>query len=435
MIKAGSAKSDITPKTSVWMDGMIREHKSDGVHDPLYARALVLEDDECAVAVLSVDICALQCATVDAAKQAISSKTGISQDNIIIAATHTHSGPAALGYFNPIETQYVDDLVDVLADVAAQAAENMRPALLACASGREETISFYRRFRARDGRTVMIWEENPQDNDLEVLGVPDPEVGVLRIVDAADAGKTIAVLFNHAGHPNVMSGENCRISADYPGAAAGAVEEAFDAVALFVNGAQGTVDIDNWTYRDWDGLEHIGKTLADAVIDAAKDVAPADDVRLRCASLRYPVPARQISDEELAWAEEILAATGGAIASVADGVGDDYKALLFKKLHAAQGDDVQVEQVCFSIGDAAFITFPGELFTEIGMRIKAISPFAHTYILGLANGYVGYVPAKETVAQGGYEVDTRAICADAEDIIVTRSIELLTNAKSGGRNV
>ncbi len=432
MLRAGAGKIDITPKASVRMDGMIRSHKSDGVHDPLFARALVLSDGSKtvnALAILSVDICALPRATAEGAKRIISCKTGVPKDNIIIAATHTHSGPAAFGFFNPVETQYVNDLVTNLAAVTSNALGDLRPAALACASGREDTISFYRRFKSGDGRTVMIWEENPATNDLQVLGEPDDEVGVLKVVDAAETDRTIAVVFNHAGHPNVMSGDNYMISADYPGVAARTVEEELGAVAMFINGAQGTVDIDNWTYRDWGGMEHIGEALAEVVISVASKVEPSEDLELRSARISYAIPSRKITDEELRWAEQILASTGGAISSVADGVGDDYKALLYKKLREAQANDVHVEQTCIAIGDAALITFPGELFTEIGMRIKAEGPYEHTYVLGLANGCVGYIPTIESIPQRGYEVDTRVVCDDAERIIVEHSLALLNQVR------
>ena len=83
----------------------------------------------------------------------------------------------------------------------------------------------------------------------------DPEVGVLTLLDAGRPGEVLGILFNHAGHPNVMSGENHLISGDYPGLAARLLEDEFGCVAAFVNGAQGTMDIDGLRDRDWEGVE------------------------------------------------------------------------------------------------------------------------------------------------------------------------------------
>jgi hypothetical protein len=138
---------------------------------------------------------------------------------------------------------------------------------------------------------------------------------------------------------------------------------------------------------------------------------------------------RQVSPAELAWAEKIIAETGGEVKPLADGVGDDYKAKLFKRLHDIQEQDVTVDQVCFAMGDTAFISIPGELFTEIGMRIKAESPFAHTYLLGLANGHIGYIPTRVAIHLGGYEVDTRGMDDMAEEVIVEKSLDLLNRVK------
>ena len=80
---------------------------------------------------------------------------------------------------------------------------------------------------------------------------------------------------------------------------------------------------------------------------------------------------------------------------------------------------------CLAVGDCAFLSFPGELYTEIGQAIKAASPFKHTYILGLANGHIGYVPTRKAIHEGGYAEDTRGVDETAEEIIVQKSLDLL----------
>ena len=110
---------------------------------------------------------------------------------------------------------------------------------------------------------------------------------------------------------------------------------------------------------------------------------------------------------------------------MSDGVGDDYKALLFKKLHEREDREITLDQTCIALGNSALISFPGELFTEIGMRIKVESPFAQTYIIGLANGEIGYVPTRKAIYEGGYAVDTREVGEEAEEIIVSQSLTLI----------
>ncbi len=427
-MRAGAARIDITPDHDVWMDGMIREHRSSGVHDPIFAKALVLAngtDLAEAYAIVSMDICVLSTEDCQAIRNLASRQTGIPAEQIILAAVHNHSGPATVGLNNPRANVYMKKFPTLIASVIAKAAAAMIPAAAGWSSGREDTISHYRRLLADDGHVVMNWEPWPAGRILRPLGEIDPEVGVMKIVAANDQAKTIAILFNHAGHPNVMSGDNYLITADYPGRTEALLEQAFGGIALFLNGAQGTMDIDGLKDRDWSGIERVAHALAEAVTGAQDAIHPLPDLHLHSVTCRYRLDARKITTQEKAWAEAIFKQTGGVVKPVADGVGDDYKANLYLRLSKVQNQKIDVEQTCLSIGDCIFLTFPGELFTEIGLQIKAASPFQHTYILGLANGYIGYVPTREAISQGGYEPAKRRVDDAAAEQITTHSLALL----------
>jgi neutral ceramidase len=428
MIAAGVSEVDITPDGEVWLDGMIRSHRSTGIHDALHARALCLSPggepgDSCVL--VTLDLAGISVEDALAVREGAQRATGIPRDRIILAASHTHSGPATIGYFNPKETGYVKMIVSRLVALIQSAAAALEPAAAGCASGAEGTISHYRRLKARDGHVVMNWEAYPASEILGPLGQVDPELGVLRVDASGGDRRSLCVAFNHAGHPNVLSGENYLISADYPGLASQLISEKLGCPALFLNGAQGTMDIDGLKDRDWEGRQRIGTALADAAVKVAAALPVTADVRLRCGSVRYSVPSRKISPAEYVWASGILAQTGGKLQPLADGVGDDFKASLLHALREREAADNSIEHVCLALDDSAFISFPGELFTEIGMEIKRLSPFARTYIIGLANGSIGYVPTREAVAQGGYEVETRRLDDSAADRIVEHSLSLL----------
>ena len=419
---------DITPAGPVWMDGMIRSHRSTGVHDPIFAKALVLScgaqiSDACAI--ISLDVCSLSSSDCLKIRTMAEKQTGIPYDRIIVAATHTHSGPATVGHLNPREDAYTKELPKKIVSLIKKAAVAMAPAAVGCGSGQEDTISHYRRLLADDGHVVMNWEPWPAERIVRVLGVIDPDVGVIKIVASGGSAQLLGLLFNHPGHPNVMSGDNYLINPDYPGRAEALLEKAYGGTAMFVNGAQGKMDIDGLKDRDWSGVERIGRALAEAVKKTAQAIIPRAEARLRVGSHQFTVPARKILDKEKAWAEEILKKTGGAVKPVADGVGDDFKAGLYLQLLQVQNQAISLEQICLAFDDYAFISFPGELFTEIGMAIKAESPFRHTYILGLANGTVGYIPTRRAIGEGGYATEIRKTDDSAEDIVVAQSLELL----------
>ena len=424
-MRAGIARIDITPTESIRMEGMLRAHRSEGVHDPIMAKALVLSNDEGidrACAIVAVDVCKLPGAFTDEVRGAVERELGIPAPRTIIAAKHIHSGPESDGDGEP-EVRYSRALREKLCQILREAARVMQPVKVGAASGREDTISEYRRLLADDGHVVMNWEPYPRERLVGPLGEIDPEVGVLKIEDLA--GQVLCILFNHAGHPNVLSGDNYLISAEYPGFAEKLLEEEFGGTAIFVNGAQGTMDIDGLGPRDWAEMERLGAKLAGAVAEVARDIEPMEGLTVRCASLQHGLPARKVSDEQLAWAEEIIEQTGGKVQPLADGVGDDFKALLIKRLYGVQDRPIPAEHVCISVDDTAFLSFPGELFTEIGTQIKAESPFTRTYIIGLANGSIGYVPTRKAITEGGYAVDVRRVDADAEDVVLSQSLELL----------
>jgi len=427
MIYAGTALADVTPAGQVWMEGMIREHQSEGVHDRLRACALVLgnaPEPAQACAIVSIDVCILSDSDTDTIRSSVASSCGIPAANIVVACTHTHSGPSTAGIFQPKEVEYTRDLCRTAAEVVCRACSGMKAVNLGTGSGENHLVSNYRRLMGKNGKVIMNWEPY-EDSDIDrVLGEPDPEVGVLKVVDKQD-GRVLCTLFNHSGHPNVMSGENYLISADYAGAAYRTVEENLGGQAIFLNGAQGTMDIDPIKYRDWEGVQILGSSLAESVMEAASRIMVDDTASVRAKHKRYTIPRRHVPDEEWNWARDILEATGGKLVPQADGVGDEYVALVVKESRDFAGQDVAVEQTCIAIGDTAFISFPGELYTEIGQQIKKQSPFARTYVIGLANGSVGYVPTRKAIAEGGYAESTRRLHDDAEDLVVANSLRLL----------
>lgn len=439
---AGAEKVDVTPEGPVWMDGMIRASRSEGVHDRLHARALVVSPDaravERAVALVAVDVCALEAADAEAMRREAASRTGLAPERIVIAASHTHSGPAAVGFFNPKESSYVELLARRVVEAVVAAAGRLAPARIACGRGRAEGISYYRRLLADDGHVVMNWETFPPERIVRVLGEADPEVGVVRVSADDPRAGPIALVFHHAGHPNALSGANLLLSGDYVSAAAESLERRFGGVALYLNGAQGSVDIDNFADRGWEGRERLGARLADAVSGVIGAGLGMRWAPLASARTSYTIPARRIGDEELAWAAAVLRRTGGAVQPLEDGVGDDYRARLYLELHERQDTPIAVEQVCVAFGDCALVSFPGELYTEIGAELKRRSPFALTLPVGLANGCIGYVPTPQAIREGGYAEDTRRVDAAAADIVLERSLELLREtraklARSGGR--
>ena len=426
MFKIGTGQIDITPEVGCWMDGMHRSHGSTGIHDRLHARAVAFDDGQSKAVIVSCEIVGISNEMADSVRATAEKQTGVPAKNIFLACSHTHSGPATIGALGPRDENYIGTLPKKLLEAIYQSVKQMAPAKVGIGRGTEKTVSHYRRLKSKDGKIVMNWEQFDANDIVGPAGEPDHEVGVMRIVGAEDEGKVLGTLFHYTGHPNIMSGENFMISGDFPGRASVIVEEESGGSALFINGAQGSSDIDGLKHRDWEGVQRAGRALAEAVVETAKDIGEfRDDVRIVTSVRQVEVPIRNVSDEEVAWAKKVLAESTGETITLVDGVTDEFKAELIMELLPKRGSMMPLELGGLAIGDMALVAFPGELFTEIGQKIKEASPFKQTYIMGLTNGIKGYFPSTKSITEGGYSVDTRRVDPPAEEIIREAAVDLL----------
>ena len=434
--KAGAAKTDITPEVGCWLEGIPRAEPSNAIHDPLHARALVMEYSD-GVARPGDKICLITCDLIglttefsNTVRERIARSLDITPDKVVVACAHNHSGPAMLGFIAPehVDPGYLDLLLSKLVELCREADGKREPALLGAGLGEETTVSEYRRLLTRDGGIVMNWEEYPQEEIVGPVEEGDPDLGVVKIV--ATSGRTIAVVFNYATHPNSMPGDNFTITADFPGYAADLIEAELGGIALFTNGAQGSVDIEGFDGRDFQGVERRGKALGEAVLEVCQGIELQPDPVIRTAQRVFLLPYREVAPETLAWAQEVAGRATGEAVTLRDGISDEIKADNILRHVGRSEPGVDFEMVGIRLGTSVFFTIPGELFTEIGKRMKTLSPSLQVHIVGLANGYVGYIATAKASAEGGYATDVASgsyYVENAEDIICQNTEDLLAD--------
>jgi neutral ceramidase len=159
--------------------------------------------------------------------------------------------------------------------------------------------------------------------------------------------------------------------------------------------------------RGFKEAQRIGSAVALAAAAVRTSVQPVSGP-IAWSSQRVPLSARRISAEQLAWAQQVLA--DSAVSGVdprgqTDGIPD----LLFARsqLELAQRNEPYLAEIqVLRIGDVAIVGLPGEFFVEFGLAIKQQSPARATFVAGLANGSLGYVPTVAAFAEGGYEPTT-----------------------------
>jgi hypothetical protein len=368
------------------------------------ATSLALSDGDRALLLVALDLLYLPAGLVAEIRAAVAERTGVPPDAIHLLCSHTHYGPD-LGRDReaPVEAiaAYRDDLRRKVAGGAAAAWANRREARLALGAG-ESRIGINRRERRPDGQIVL--GQNP-------AGPVDRELRLLRL-DAAD-GAPLATLVCFACHPVSQAGRMTQLSADFPGRMRAAAEGFTGSPVLFIQGAAGNINPVQMEHSH-EPPRRLGNILGAAVVQAYEESEPAAAEALGTIRADLSLPAMTFASVEegrpavaaLEAERQRLIDSGASSGSLwwCEHRLQRAQAMLESVESGRPQSPVPAEISAFRIGPLAAVTVPGELFTEIGMRIKAASPFPATVIAGYSNGSIGYVPTVEAYPEGGYEV-------------------------------
>jgi neutral ceramidase len=437
-LRAGAAAVKITPPNGTPMAGYYSLRLSEGVHDDLYAKALVLEVGGEKAAFVTLDLISTTREIVETARREIEKTTGVKGRNVMISATHAHTGPllssgsvrdGALAGATDVVRQYCADLSLKIAQSVREAEARLAPAALSTALVQEESISFNRRFHMKDG--TVGWNPgklNP--NIVKPAGPIDPDVAVLYLETAEK--KPLATYVNYANHLDTVGG--AQISADYPYTLAKVLGEikSPEMVTLFANGCCGNINhIDvNWPERQQGHAEaaRIGTILAASVLRSYSRLKPVTvgPLQVRTEMVKLPLPA--VTPDGVAKAREASARFGTKEQPPFLETVNAFKVL---DVAAREGKPLDVEVQVVTLGDeVAWVSLPGEIFVEIGLAIKKASPFKHTLIAELANGSIGYIPDRKAYAEGNYEVVSARCAEGSGELLVEAALRLLRQAKA-----
>lgn len=368
-LKAGAAKVDITPPIGTTLSGFgARMGKpSTGVHDPLYARCLVLDNGKEKIGMVSIDTVLFQRHMYDTVSKRVEKETGIKYGNLLIAATHTHAGSGGLlkeagpllgaGIYKP---EIYKVFIDKVGQCVVQANKNSKKASIGMGSGKVTDASVNRR---------------------EKGGPIDPEVGILRVDD--EKGNLMAVLVNFAAHPTIIGGQE--YSADFPGAIYQIIETLYPgSVPIFLNGAQGNQGPGSpaGSRDDYDKARRVGYILASEAINVMEDMLMSSSVSIK------------LLNQEL---------------------------LMHKKI----GFTTWIQAVVLNEG--IFLSIPGEAYVEVGLgikkRVREVG-FKQVFIAGLSNDGLGYFPTKEWWHKHVYEAMMSLFGPDAAQFIEDQNVAL-----------
>lgn len=425
-LRGGCAKVRITPPLGITLIGSYGK-PSDTVMDDLYAKAMVLSDGRNTVALVSADLLYTPLEEIaNPVRGLVQEKLGIPKQNIMVCATHTHSGPEVFTRsklppksrvpVSDLAQSYLQELVKKMAEAAVTAHQNMRAARIGAAVGEVPEVLFNRRPVAQDGRVKTTFTVPPEvvatrkimttaegyarvqftlesgGSDLE-FGCVDPRVYVVRLEDAQ--GRLIGSLVDFGCHPvSIYPSFPTAISADYPAFVARVVEQTEGGTSLFLLGLAGnTVPIQ----RGVQGREQIGKAVGGEAVRKLQFVATTGEAAVRglCREVTFPIkaiPAEQADDA--AW------------------------------------QPVRTEIQALKLGDIYVLGLPGEVLVEVGVEIRRNAGVEKLLIATVANDTIGYVCHSLAYDQGGYESEAATnLAKGAGEIMVRESLALLEEIK------
>jgi neutral ceramidase len=402
-LKAGFGAADITPEVGASIPGGFRPNPSKGVRDPLYAVACVVTDGTTPVALVGIDELFIGKHTVKQARDRIAKNTKIPGANVLVAASHTHSGGPILSCLgNEGDPGYEEKVGNGIAKAVEDAWAALQACELGVGLGKEDTISFNRRFLMKDGREITH-PGRPgtkyHDQIVRPAGPIDPEVGVLAA--RKPGGAVFGVVVNFACHCTVIGGN--QFSADYVGYLRRHLKEAYgeQAQVVFLNGACGDItQVDNMSVAKEFGPEHaemMGSKLAAEAIRTINRMTWAKTITNAVATETVPVRIRPEPD----------AAAEKPAFGLGSGPDEVYEAE--RKLVAGEREKtpvIECEVQGLRVGPLGIATNGAEYFVEYALRVKQASSHRFTWFVELANEYIGYVPTAQAFVSGGYEPRT-----------------------------
>lgn len=368
-LSAGAAKIDITPQdlsglTNLW------GRPFEGVHDPIFVRALVVDNTINSVAIVSADL--VEFGDTSAVRDRIAQEVGIPFDHIIMTASHDHNAPrvgsvtpgATAHEGGPATAAYSKMVYEQIVEVVRQAKAALQPAKVGIGTGTAD-VNTNRDVYTTKGWKIGVNPEGPSEKTVWVVKFETP------------SGKPIAIMMNYAVHSVVLGAENRLLTGDLAGAVERCVEQYYQdkAIALWTLGPAGD---QNPKYIGWDtpiGMGNLGSESGYPLMDALGQVVGQEVVKVAGRIDHMTAEARIEAQERL------ISCPGRT----------PTRDTQHDKLKFQPVDELNIHLGLVLINHIALTTVSGEVVTNIYRHLKKDSPFTNTIMITLANDRVGYI--------------------------------------------
>jgi len=375
-LSVGYGERVITPPLGVDLCGygFHLDRKAESVLDDLKVRVLFLRARRTTLVIASLDLIGLSVDEADRLRLRIALRLGVPRMNILLACTHTHSGPVTqpLPGLGEIDAAYMEKMKAAVVQAAGEAASAPKRASLSLAFEAIEPVGFDRRRRDFAGIDPVL--------KLAVLETPERKI----------------FLWSYACHAVVLGPEK-RVSADWPGAVIAAVEREGHS-AVFLQGFCGDIDpvtqLNRWGKGTEDDLAFYGDLVARRILKAERSAAPVTAPVLRAFETRIALPyrvntPREIDRKAAAFARLWAEFPGGPRFAAEWRAAASARRDEFRKSPEMAGVPVQA----MSVGELKILSLPGEVFCGYGLNLRKRFPMLLP--VGYANGSIGYIPTRK----------------------------------------
>jgi neutral ceramidase len=365
-MKVGFYKKVLPINLPIQLAGHKGERIANKICDPLYVRSISLEDKGIKRILISVDILWLDRDQVEEIKRRIYYLAKIPNYDILIACTHTHSGPDTLDWYDfapPIDQMWLSNLFEAITNAAIQSLKNMTDVYMDFVYG-SVSLAINRRLKDENGLVRL----RPNSD-----GPTCQEMHLIRFFTKRK--KLRAMILHHAVHPVVLGNDSFCISGDWCGVACTNIEQTLNCNVLYLNGASGDQNPIIWTGKSYNEMIFMAEKFAKAVCETSSTppqfaddnfiFSNQKDVKILSKPHPYLIKAQQRRlDKEL---------------------------------------NITFSVQVFKIGPISLITAPGECLIETGWAITSGLDQNPVLVVSYANDYIGYLPMPHIYTEGGYE--------------------------------
>ena len=376
----GYGRTDISPKSSVPMGGFGDDRVSTMIADPLYACCIAFSDKDTTVLVFTMDLLSSNKELVAAARALIKQEIGIPENCIMITSSHTHSSADLAKTSVPVIAEYIELICAQMLEAAKIALEDRKPATMESTFCRPEQMNYVRHYILDNG--TYAGSNFGDFNSGKIIGHRGKADNLMQLLNFKREDAKDIVLINWQGHYRFEKGTI--ISSDYYGQVRNHLESALDCHAAFVLGPSGNVNTRSLMSSEPSILDYreYGKTLSEYALEAAKDFAPIQTGKIEITENLYTADL-------------------------------------------AAGGTLEYPLYALSLGDAAFIFAPYEMFDTNGITIRNNSKYHATFLATCANGRFYYVPDMAGFECQSYEASTTRLKAGYGEIFADEYVKML----------